>query len=84
MRRGLDAGLTAWQRVQGVRARVAKGHERERVRGREKNLKGGREVEREDKPSADAGGPPKFLMIHSWASLDAFETEQYRRAPNIP
>ena len=28
--------------------------------------------------------PPKFLAIHEWASLDAFETKQYRRATTTP
>ncbi|KAM5531959.1 hypothetical protein V8D89_014359 [Ganoderma adspersum] len=58
------------------------GKEREGARARGRNSKGGREFEREEDP--DAGGPPKFLAIHEWASLDAFETKQYRRATNTP
>ena len=32
----------------------------------------------------DRERPPKFLAIHEWASLDVFETKQYRRATNTP
>ncbi|PIL28445.1 hypothetical protein GSI_08479 [Ganoderma sinense ZZ0214-1] len=59
--------------------------EEEEEKGREReNSKpkpGGREMEFEEH---GADRPPKFLAIHEWASLDAFETKQYRRATNTP
>ena len=54
-----------------------------RGRAREKNLNPNLN---KNKSTDDAGpaAPPKFLAIHEWASLDAFETKQYRRATNTP
>ena len=59
-----------------------KGKERdmgpERVQERDRKGLGGRDMEEE------SDRPPKFLAIHEWASVDAFETKQYRRATDTP
>ena len=55
-----------------------------RGRAREKNLNLNKNKKLKDDAGPNADRPPKFLAIHEWASLDAFETKQYRRATNTP
>lgn len=66
----------------GVDASDSEGGSREKEdgNGNDGERKGRREMEEDP----DTDRPPKFLAIHEWASLDAFETKQYRRATNTP